>query len=398
MPQPLTQEVALQRAKDAHGDLYDLSELVYKGKLGLVKVHCTKHSWFEIPYRNFTRKVNPSGCQKCSWEKYLEDKVAWNIVSKEEAEKRLLEKFKGIYTFDMDTYKSFSKPLNVNCTEHGDFEESPSNMCNMGKGCPDCGKLISVKKRTKDIKTRKDEAIAKYGNLYDYSEINGKISSKENFYITCTKHFNRFETTWNRHLVKEGSGGCQDCRRENMRKLHLHSTEDFIRISKANHTTKYDYSRAIYIDHKSLVEIGCYVHGFFWQRADKHKIGQGCDKCVKNGYRNDKPGNLYVLQEGLRVKVGITNRKVKTRLSEVNIGGGQFEIVDSFFYEEGIECRNTETDLLKFMRNFYKSTEGTFDGVTESFEDVDISLVLEFIREKRKTYAEKNTQSMGSGV
>lgn len=384
MPKKLTQEEAMKRVIEAHGDKYDLSKLIYTTKMGWVNVKCDVHGWFDIIFRDFTKPIDARGCQKCSKEKYLKDKICWNVVSKDDAEKRLVEAYKDIYVFDMNTYVSFSKDMKVNCPEHGDFYESPSNMCNIGKGCPECGKFISSKKRTKDVKTRKDEAILKYGDRYSYSEVTKTVSNKENFFITCNKHNNRFETNWNRHLVKDGLGGCPDCRKESMRKTHLHNTETFIAISKRVQKVAYDYSRAIYIDHKSLVEIGCYIHGFFWQRADKHKIGQGCPNCAKNGFRNEKPGNLYVLKDSGRVKVGITNRKVKTRLSEVNIGGGKFVLAEEFYYDIGYDCRKHETELLQMMRGLYKNTEGTFDGVTESFEDVDLSLVINFIKEKRK--------------
>lgn len=381
MPKKLTQEEAIAKAVRTHGDKYDLSKLLYTGTKKLVRVGCVKHGWFDIIFRDFTKQKDAGGCQKCAWEDYLAVKERWNKISPEDAEKRLLEKYGDVYTFDMSTYISFSKPMSVYCPHHGVFQQSPSDMVNMSKSCPDCGKLLSASKRTKDIKTRVDEATARFGGKYSYHEAPVKTNNKTEFYITCTKHSNRFITSWNRHLNKGGLGCCVECYKEAMSEVHKQDTEDFIRISVAAHGYRYGYSRSVYVDHKTPVEIECYEHGFFWQRADKHKIGQGCDKCVKNGFRNNKPAHLYVLQDGLRVKVGITNRSVKTRLSEINIGGGKFSLVQSTKYVVGLDCRNHETKLLQYMRSLYKNTEGTFDGVTESFEDVDVSLVLEYVKE-----------------
>lgn len=389
MGKPLTQKSALWRAKDAHGDNYDLSELVYTKKLGLVKIGCSKHGWFDITYRDFTRKVAPRGCQKCSQEIYLESRVYWNAISRDDAEKRLKTKY-PCYTFNMETYTVFSRPMEVVCNLHGTFVKTPSLMCNEGQGCPVCSSLANTTKRTKQLSERVDSANNVFADKFDYIQVPPNISNKTNFLITCKTHNHTFETNWNRHLSKGGLGGCPLCYKEKMRETHLQDTEDFVRISKANQLKDYGYSRSVYVDHKTPVEIECFTHGFFWQRADKHKIGQGCDLCVKNGFRNEKSGHLYVLQDNERVKVGITNRKVKTRISEINTGGGKFSLVSDYYYDSGYECRKHETELLNYMRSLYKNTEGSFDGVTESFEDVDISLVLQFIEQKRELYGREN--------
>lgn len=53
-------------------------------------------------------------------------------------------------------------------------------------------------------------------------------------------------------------------------------------VQKANetHNNKYDYSRVIYANVGTKVEIGCPTHGSFWQSPDKHvNQGTGCPKC-----------------------------------------------------------------------------------------------------------------------
>lgn len=383
MGKQLTQEEAIAKIISVHGKKYDLSQVVYTGSHGWVKAICSNHGVFEIKFRDFTKKISAGGCQECSKEAYLEGKEYWNAVSSDEAEIRLLAKFGDLYSFDMASYVAYSKPMNVLCPKHGLFKLSPSKMMNIGVGCPDCGKLKSSSTRTKGIATRLDEAIDRFGGKFIYSEAPVKANNKTEFHITCTLHNTRFLTSWNRHLSLFSLGGCEDCYKDLMRNTHLHGTADFIRISDEQHAGRYGYSRSVYTAHKDLVEIECKEHGFFWQRADKHKIGHGCDKCVKNGFRNTKPAHLYVLQEMGRVKVGITNRSLKTRVSEINVGGGGFKLISSFFYDIGLDCRNHETRLLQYLRSLYKNTEGTFDGVTESFEKVDATLVLKYIEEMR---------------
>jgi len=52
-------------------------------------------------------------------------------------------------------------------------------------------------------------------------------------------------------------------------------------ISKSNsiHENKYDYSRVIYKNTHTKVDIICSIHGMFQQRPNKHLVGDGCPFC-----------------------------------------------------------------------------------------------------------------------
>lgn len=62
-----------------------------------------------------------------------------------------------------------------------------------------------------------------------------------------------------------------------MRKLTL---EEFIEKAKAIHENKYDYSKVNYVNYTTAVEIGCPIHGCFWQLPTVHLRGCGCQTCV----------------------------------------------------------------------------------------------------------------------
>lgn len=69
--------------------------------------------------------------------------------------------------------------------------------------------------------------------------------------------------------------------------------EEFIQRAKACHDVEYDYSKVNYVNYTTKVCIICKEHGEFWQRPDKHLIGQGCPKCGakkcrKTMLKNDK--------------------------------------------------------------------------------------------------------------
>lgn len=46
------------------------------------------------------------------------------------------------------------------------------------------------------------------------------------------------------------------------------------------HNNRYDYSRVVFCDAKTKVEIICPKHGSFFQRKDSHVKGAGCKKCL----------------------------------------------------------------------------------------------------------------------
>ena len=66
------------------------------------------------------------------------------------------------------------------------------------------------------------------------------------------------------------------------------SKNDFIRKAEQIHNNKYDYSKVEYINNKAKVCIICPEHGEFWQRPDRHLMGQGCPVCryVKSSKSN----------------------------------------------------------------------------------------------------------------
>lgn len=61
-----------------------------------------------------------------------------------------------------------------------------------------------------------------------------------------------------------------------MKKLN---TKIFIEKAKIIHGNKYDYSKTEYINSRTKVCIICPKHGEFWQNANSHLQGNGCEKC-----------------------------------------------------------------------------------------------------------------------
>lgn len=56
--------------------------------------------------------------------------------------------------------------------------------------------------------------------------------------------------------------------------------EEFIKKAILKHGTKYDYSKVVYLGTHIKVCIICPEHGEFWQKPNRHLVGNGCQKCA----------------------------------------------------------------------------------------------------------------------
>jgi hypothetical protein len=223
------------------------------------------------------------------------------------------------------------------------------------------------------------EAFSAHADLYDYSKmVYLKADSKVE--IICRKEGHG--SFWQIPEKHKKGQGCPKC------SGHAgYTAERFSIAATTEHDGAYSYRLVAdvhFLEESKKVPIICKVHGVFWQQYNNHLNGQGCRKCAKFGFNVGKQGTLYVLQDAKNVKVGITNREVDTRVKEINKPSGNFSIVKAYPYKSGLECADHETLLLRYLRDNYKNLEGTFSGVSESFEDVDVSLVLEKIENLRR--------------
>ena len=57
------------------------------------------------------------------------------------------------------------------------------------------------------------------------------------------------------------------------------TTEQFIQEARLLHGDRFDYSKVIYKNNKTKIEIICKEHGSFYQSPDMHLRGDGCPLC-----------------------------------------------------------------------------------------------------------------------
>jgi len=67
-------------------------------------------------------------------------------------------------------------------------------------------------------------------------------------------------------------------------------TNDFISLAVNAHGTKFDYSKVVYVNSKTNIQIICPVHGEYPQNPSSH-IKRGCPKCNREEYALSKTSN-----------------------------------------------------------------------------------------------------------
>lgn len=192
--------------------------------------------------------------------------------------------------------------------------------------------------------------------------------------ITCPFHGD-FEMSPNTHLAVHG---CAKCRNERLSVDRRSNTEEFVSRATKIHNSKYSYENVVYGNNEQdKVPVTCKEHGDFLISPNNHLLGKGCKNCAKNGYRTNKAGNLYILQNGEITKIGITNNVVSMRCRNISVSSGKlFEIVYSKSFEDGSLPLLLETKLLQELKEQYKQPLEVFDGSTECFYNVRLPNLL----------------------
>ena len=130
---------------------------------------------------------------------------------------------------------------------------------------------IYMKKLTLEEFIEKAHKI--HGDKFDYSKVIFKGLAYKITIICPNGH--EFEQLAGSHL---NGRACPECR-----KSKPLTTKTFIdRAIKVHKDKGYNYSRVVYINYTTAVEIGCPIHGYFWQLPTVHLRGCGCQACVGN--------------------------------------------------------------------------------------------------------------------
>ena len=121
-----------------------------------------------------------------------------------------------------------------------------------------------------------EKVIKKHGERYDLSKID-YINSTTPVTIICKNHgeFSKIPA----ELLRDG--GCKKCANSERSSDWKHVEEDFKRI----HNNKFDYTKSIYINNKTKIDVKCVAHEIMFQVTPQvHRIYGGCPSCRKESY------------------------------------------------------------------------------------------------------------------
>jgi len=188
-----------------------------------------------------------------------------------------------------------------------------------------------------------DKVLETHGNYLDLSLVSYK-NIRSNVQVRCYQH-GVFSINARSLLAGVGCKQCNIGWKTYINRRRM-SQEEWVKKATARHQGFYDYSKVRYINSRTLVNIGCPIHGQFQQQAGGHLEGYGCRKCgdKKHGdYRpwfietyfrrfpekKDIPATLYLLynKDENFFKVGITTKQTITE--RIKYMSYKFEIIDS---------------------------------------------------------------------
>ena len=208
MPPRLTLEEFIRRAKEAHGDKFDYSLVVYISSHVKITIICNKcgHIFEQTPHSH----LKGVGCPKCAGR----DKTTEEII-------REFRKVHGErYDYSEADFHGVTKKVKIGCPEHGIFLQTPVIHL-QGSGCAGCSGNI---KHTTEEFIRRARKV--HGDKYDYSEVNyqgNKIKVK----IICRKCGHAFWQKPNTHLW---GSGCPKCALATQRSKGEIEMCDFIKL------------------------------------------------------------------------------------------------------------------------------------------------------------------------
>ena len=183
---------------------------------------------------------------------------------------------KGKYDYSKVEYTGMNNKICIICPEHGEFWMT-ANSHKKGQGCPKCGIISRVKKRT----LTQDEFIRRaneiHGGKYDYSKV-VYTKSRDDVTIICPQH-GEFTQKANSHLMGDG---CPRCHYDQLAAAKIVSPEEWIARFKSVHGDRYDYSKANFTTSHEKIRIICPEHGEFYQCPSSHYGGEKCPLCANS--------------------------------------------------------------------------------------------------------------------
>ena len=350
----------LKKARKIHGLRYDYTQVEYVDSHTDIKIICKDHGPF---WQAATTHLSGAGCPACSGVERLDtDKFI----------QRAREIHGDRYDYSCVNYKNNKTKVKIICSEHGVYEQNPSNHL-QGLGCILCGYKNAGQYHKKDTSSFIDEAKALHGNYYDYS-LTKYRGARDKLTIVCPIH-GPFEQVAHVHLRGEPGSGCLKCSYENRADNARMDFDEFIKRSKKKHNDFYNYSisKEQYLDLSTKITINCPKHGKFEQTGANHVNGKGCPKCgVERGATAQTKSTEEFLSEARRMhgdkydysKTEYINSK--TNVTIICPDDGEFEQLPEV-HLGSIGCPKCSRRNQGAPRNLTRALRGEFDQTREAY-------------------------------
>jgi hypothetical protein len=381
MPEKLTTETFIAKARAVHGDRYDYSKVEYVRAQELVTIICSKHGEFR---QQATVHLSNHGCKLCAIENNPNSKPRSNEAFIVKAEALHGKK----YNYDKVNYIRAHTPVVITCTKHGDFKQRPADHLT-GKGCPKCGaEKVGGKLRLDKAEILKRFAAA-HGNKYDYSRMEFKGVTKK-IEIVCTSHKEIFFQSPYSHYT--GQTGCSKCLLLKMGRKPKSTLEEVIQTLSEVHNNKYTYPEQPVPGAKDRMRIVCSVpgHGEFIQTYDAHRNGNGCPKCCAVGRSERRSLNQEIFEKRAREVHGsrydyssASYESINCKLPIVCSKHGEFKQTPGAHLSGqgcpvcGARESKRERDINKFLSNYFETENRKRGILSNSRQELDI-----YIQEK----------------
>lgn len=261
----------IARFREKHGDKYDYSNAKFTIGRADITITCPIHG----PFRQRTENhAYGKGCPKCGDEKTAE-KLR---LTQDEWLERAMEVHGDRFDYSLVKHTGWDNKVDIICPVHGVVSQRSGEHIN-GKGCRYCApkRMGETKRWTTEKWIERAREI--HGDFYDYSRMKYR-GSWAKVEIICLKHGPFFQSAAGHTTMKHS---CPDCGREKQALSQTYTHEDFLRLARSRHGSRYDYSQAEYKPRiggeQELITIICPEHGPFSQRAHDHINGSGCTGC-----------------------------------------------------------------------------------------------------------------------
>jgi very-short-patch-repair endonuclease/predicted RNA-binding Zn-ribbon protein involved in translation (DUF1610 family) len=211
-------------------------------------------------------------------------------LTHEEFVKRANKKHNNKFQY-LSHYVDSETLITIECPSHGKFEMLPHQHLN-SFGCRKCGITVRGKLKRKTQSMFVEEAQKIHNNTYSYEKFvydGAHIIS----IITCVLHGDFLMTPHN-HIG--GKQGCPECGRIARNDKRRKPQAQFIEEASKRHNNKYNYSKVVYVNTHTKIDVVCHIHGTFSIDPGSHLIGNGCFKCgiITSSSKNRKTQEQFI--------------------------------------------------------------------------------------------------------